>query len=116
MPEPSNIQFRARRREIGLVQEDIAFLLGFKDPSSVSRFERLAREPDIHTAFACEYILGAPARSLFEPLFNDAKRVVSARALARLDALREFAHDARHAARLTYLVSLAAQPPTLFDV
>ncbi|MEQ1709093.1 MAG: helix-turn-helix transcriptional regulator [Terricaulis sp.] len=116
MPEPSNIQFRARRRETGLVQEDIAFLLGFKDPSSVSRFERLTREPDIRTAFACEYILGASARSLFEPLFNEVKRVVSARSLARLDALKALAHDARHAARLTHLVKLAEQPPTLFDV
>ena len=116
MPDPSNIQFRARRRETGLAQEDIAFLLGFKDPSSVSRFERLSREPDMRTAFACEYILGAPASSLFEPLFADAKRVVSARALARLDALKQFAHDVRHAARLTHLVKLAEPPPTLFDV
>lgn len=116
MPEPSNFQFRARRRETGLVQEDIAFLLGFKDPSSVSRFERLTREPDIRTAFACEYILGGSASSLFEPVFREVKQVVSSRAREHLLSLKELAHDARHALRLTHLYKLAEQPRTLFDI
>ena len=82
----------------------------------MSRFERRSREPDIRSAFACEHILGAPARTLFEPLFLDVGRIVRARAHTRLEALKALAHDARHAARLTYLFKLAEQPPTLFDV
>ncbi|PZO50462.1 MAG: hypothetical protein DCF16_13000 [Alphaproteobacteria bacterium] len=116
MPDPSNVQFRALRRETGLVQEDIAFLLGLKGPSSVSRFERLTREPDIRSAFACEHILGAPTRTLFEPLFVEVGRMVRARAHERLNALSTLAHDIRHVARLTHLFKLAEQPPTLFDV
>ena len=116
MLDPSNVQFRALRRQSGLVQEDIAFLLGLKGPSSVSRFERLSREPDIRSALACEHILGAPVRTLFEPLFREAGTVVRKRARERLDSLRALAGDARHAARLTHLVKLAEQPPTLFDV
>ena len=116
MPDPSNVQFRVFRRESGLVQEDVAFLLGLKDPSSVSRFERLSREPDIRSAFACEHILGAPVRTLFEPLFHDVGRIVRERARDRLLALKALANDARHAARLTHLFKLAEQPPTLFDV
>lgn len=99
-----------------MVQEDIAFLLGFKDSSSVSRFERLTREPDIRTAFACEYILDASTSQLFAPLFNEVKGVVAARARERLDALAMFANDVRHAARLTHLSKLVERPPTLFDV
>lgn len=116
MLDPSNVQFRALRRQSGLVQEDIAFLLGLKGPSSVSRFERLSREPDIRSAFACEHILGAPARTLFEPLFREIGDIVQKRARERLDALKAFSNDPRHAARLTHLVKLAEQPPTLFDV
>ena len=116
MPDPSNVQFRVLRRQSGLVQEDIAFLLGLKGPSSVSRFERLAREPDIRTAFACEHVLGAPVRALFEPLFREIGNVVRERARERLEALKTLASDPRHAARLTHLVKLAEHPPTLFDV
>ncbi len=116
MPDPSNVQFRVLRRETGLVQEDIAYLLGLKGPSSVSRFERLSREPDIRSALACEHILGAPVRTLFEPIFREIGTVVRDRARERLDALKALAHDARHAQRLTHLFKLAEQPPTLFDV
>ncbi len=104
------------RRETGLVQEDIAHLLGLKTSSSVSRFERLVREPDIRSAFACEYILGAPASTLFAPIFADVSRTVSSRARERLDALAAFGNDLRHAARLTHLSKLVEKPRTLFDV
>lgn len=116
MPDLSNVQFRALRRATGLLQEDIAHLLGFKDSSSVSRFERLLREPDIRTAFACEYILGASASALFGPVFAEVSRVVSKRARERLDALSTFSNDLRHADRLTHLSKLVERPRTLFDV
>lgn len=115
MPDLSNVQFKALRRATGLLQEDIAQLLGLKDSSSVSRFERLLREPDIRTAFACEYILGASASALFEPVFSEVARVVARRAHERLDELSQFANDLRHADRLTYLSKLVERPRTLFD-
>lgn len=116
MLDPSNVQFRALRRATGLLQEDIAHLLGLKDSSSISRFERQLRDPDIRTAFACEYILGAQASQLFEPVFSETVRIVSKRARERLDALSMFANDTRHADRLTHLSKLVERPRTLFDV
>ncbi|MEZ5972598.1 MAG: helix-turn-helix transcriptional regulator [Hyphomonadaceae bacterium] len=116
MPDLSNVQFRALRRATGLRQDDLAHLLGFKDSSSVSRFERLLREPDVRTAFACEYILGAQASALFASVFKDVARVVATRARERLDALSVFANDLRHADRLTHLSKLVERPRTLFDV
>lgn len=116
MPDPSNVQFRVLRRETGLLQEDIAHLLGLKTSSSVSRFERLVREPDIRSAFACEYILGASASTLFAPIFSEVSRTVSSRARERIDALSEFANDLRHATRLTHLSKLVERPRSLFEV
>lgn len=116
MPDPSNVQFRALRRATGLLQEDIAHLLGFRDSSSVSRFERQLRDPDIRTAFACEYILGAQASALFAPVFQEVSRIVAKRARERLDALSALSNDIRHAERLTHLSQLVERPRTLFDV
>ncbi len=98
------------------MQDDIAFLLGLKGSSSVSRFERFAREPDFRSALAFEHILGAPVQKLFAPLFADVGRGVSERARERLDALQALRSDARHAVRLTHLGRLAEPSPTLFDV
>lgn len=116
MPDPLKVQLRALRRATGLMQEDFAHLLGFKNVSSVSRIEQAEREPDIRTAFAFEYALGAPASTLFTSLFGEVVRVVSARARERLDALSRFSNDVRHADRLTHLSKLAERPRTLFDV
>ncbi|NWG53216.1 MAG: helix-turn-helix transcriptional regulator [Hydrogenophilaceae bacterium] len=116
MPDRINVQFRTLRRASGLVQEDIAFLLGFKAASTVSRFEQRSHEPDIRTALACEHILGAPVRTLFEPVYAEVGRLVQTRARQRLDSLTALVGDARHAARLAHLARLAEQPPTLFKV
>ena len=114
MTDPSNFQFRARRRECGLMQEDVAFLLGLKGPSSVSRFESLAREPDIRSALACEIILGTSVRELFAPLFALVERSVRDRARARLEMLGPLTNDKRHDARLARLADIAEPSPTLF--
>lgn len=116
MPDPSNVQFRALRRATGLLQEDIAHLLGLKDSSSVSRFERQQRDPDVRTAFACEYILGAHASSLFSNIFGEVTKVISKRARQRLNSLSMYSNDTRHADRLTHLSRLVEKPRTLFDV
>lgn len=38
------------------------------------------------------------------------------RARTRLDMLKKIAHDGNHTTRLTHLLKLVEQPPTLFDV
>lgn len=116
MPDRSNVQFRTLRRASGLIQEDIAFLLGFKAASTVSRFEQHSHEPDIRSALACEHIFGAPVRTLFEPLYAKIGLIVQARARERIEALKGLASEVRHAARLAHLARLAEQPPTLFEV
>ena len=55
---------RYRKRE-GLTQEEIAFLLGSKSSTKVSRYERFVRTPNLETALAYEVIFGVPVRELF---------------------------------------------------
>ena len=95
MPDPTPVQLRVFRRDCGLLQSDLAHLLGYEHVSSVSRLETGQREPDARTTFACEYALSAPASALFASLFSDVVRVVSTRARSRLDALSHVANDAR---------------------
>ena len=116
MPDPLNVQLRTLRRAVGLTQEDMARLLGLAVHSHVSRLERLVREPDVRTAFACEYVLGAPARAIFAPVYADVARTVSARARERLDTLAHLANDVAHSLRLSHLSRLAEPQRTLFDV
>jgi transcriptional regulator with XRE-family HTH domain len=56
---------RTYRRRIGLSQDDVAFLLGGRTGTTVSRHERLGRVPSLRTLLAYEVILGAPLRDLF---------------------------------------------------
>jgi len=106
---------RALRRSLGLTQGDIAHLLGLAMHSQVSRFENHVREPDIRTAFAYEYVLEAPASTLFAPILSEVQRFVSKRARERLATLGHVSRDA-HATRLGHLARIAEPQPTLFNL
>jgi transcriptional regulator with XRE-family HTH domain len=56
---------RSYRKESGLSQQEVAFLLGCDDGTLVSRYEKRRRLPPIETALACEEIFGVPLAELF---------------------------------------------------
>jgi transcriptional regulator with XRE-family HTH domain len=56
---------RSYRKESGLSQQEVAFLLGCEDGTVVSRYEKRRRLPPIDTALACEEIFGVPVGELF---------------------------------------------------
>lgn len=56
---------RTHRRRAGFSQGQLAWLLGCRAGSKVSRYERFTRTPSLATVFAYEIIFGAPARELF---------------------------------------------------
>lgn len=107
---------RALRRSLGLTQGDVAHLLGFATHSQVSRLEGLVRDPDIRSAFAYEFVLGAPTRLLFATIYSEVTRVVSLRAHERLSTLASLSGDTAQASRLAHLSRLAEPQPTLFGV
>ena len=56
---------RTYRKHSGLSQSDISFLIGLKDKSELSRYERRVRQPSLRTALACQEIYGTPVSELF---------------------------------------------------
>lgn len=65
---------KTHRRRAGLFQEEVAFLIGAKFDSSVSRHEGLGRRPTLETAIAYEVIFRTPVRTLFAGLFERVER------------------------------------------
>jgi len=56
---------RTYRKHSGLSQSDISFLIGLKDKSELSRYERRIRQPSLRTALACQAVFGTPVSELF---------------------------------------------------
>ena len=79
---------RTHRKRGGLTQNEMAFLLGCQSGTKISRFERLARRPNLRTALACQVIFGIPAHELFPGVFAEVEKHVSERARLLLDRLR----------------------------
>ena len=63
-----------------LTQKQVAFLLGFKSGTRVSRYERFHRLPDFRTALGLEVIFHAPARELFAGAYEEVEHEIERRA------------------------------------
>jgi hypothetical protein len=89
----------------------MAFLLGYQSGTKISRFERLARQPNLETALACQVVFGVPAHKLFPGVFAEVEKTVAQRARLLSDRLRSRrAHDQpglRH--KLAILREIAAE-------
>jgi transcriptional regulator with XRE-family HTH domain len=71
---------RMFRKQADLSQEELAFLLGWKSSSGVSRFERGRREPDLEALLAMEAVFGVPIRELYAGRFQKVEAAVKERA------------------------------------
>src|SRR5262245_12507020 len=71
---------RMHRKRAGLSQAEMAFLLGCNTGAKVSRYERFARRPNLETVFACEALLGVPARELFAGIYQKVEETIHQRA------------------------------------
>jgi transcriptional regulator with XRE-family HTH domain len=65
---------RTYRKRAGLSQDEMAFLLGCKSGTKVSRYEQFNRLPSLQTVLAYQAILKTPANELFAGLFQQAQR------------------------------------------
>ena len=68
------------RKRSGLTQEEVAFLLGCQTGAQLSRYENVAREPSLATAFACQAIYRVPAHELFPGVYTVVESQVKRRA------------------------------------
>ena len=71
---------RTHRKRGGLSQDEMAFLLGYQSGTKISRFERLARQPNLETVIACQVVFGLPAHRLFPGVFAEVEKTVTERA------------------------------------
>jgi hypothetical protein len=65
---------RTHRKRAGLTQDEVAYLLGYKSGSKVSRCEHFKRECDLETALAFEVIFATPVRELFAGLYQQVEK------------------------------------------
>jgi transcriptional regulator with XRE-family HTH domain len=80
---------RSHRKQSGLTQEEVAFLLGCEDGTLLSRYEKRRWLPPLETALACEAIFGIPVGELFAGKRQEVGRNIEKRRLelkARLQA------------------------------
>jgi transcriptional regulator with XRE-family HTH domain len=76
------------RKKGGLTQDEVAFLLGCESGTKISRFEHLARQPNLETALACQVVFGIPAHKIFPSVFAEVEETVTGRARLLSDRLR----------------------------
>jgi transcriptional regulator with XRE-family HTH domain len=72
---------RSYRKESGLSQQEVAFLLGCENGGQVSRYEKRHRLPPLETALACEEIFGAPVAELFAGMRQSVRKDMAKRRL-----------------------------------
>src|SRR5437867_3213533 len=71
---------RTYRKRGDLTQSEVAFLLGCESGTKLSRYERLVRQPNLKTAFACQAIFGIPAHEMFPGLYAEVEQTLAKRA------------------------------------
>ena len=107
---------RTSRLATGLTQSDVARLLGGVDGTTPSRYELCRRSPGLAAVLAYAAIFDADPRELFAGRYQRVAASVAKHAASLLkDLRREGAHRVRRAERISYLVELTRNRPTLDD-
>jgi transcriptional regulator with XRE-family HTH domain len=86
---PLQNYLRTHRRRTGLLQEEVAALLGASSGKKVSLHENFARRPALDAVFAYEIIFNRPARELFAGDYEEVRLAVRSRAALLAKRLRE---------------------------
>lgn len=99
---------RTHRKRMGLSQADVAYLLGVRSGTKLSRYERFRRMPSLGTAFAFAVIYDTPVDELFAGLMDDAARMTLKRARLRVRRLAARRKDPHVLRKLTALRAVIA--------
>ena len=83
-----NRYLRPQRRRWGFSQKELAFIIGNKSGTAVSRLEQGRRPPSLAAAFALHILFGADPVEIFPSLFAEIERGVLARAYDLYDQLQ----------------------------
>lgn len=67
---------RVYRKRLGLSQDEVAFLLGWRNASQPSRYEHFSRVPALRTALALSVIFQVSVRELFAGEYQKVENAV----------------------------------------
>lgn len=106
--DPLSNYLKMYRKRSGLSQPELAFLLGCRDGSKISRYERGRRSPSLDALIALQVVFHGPTEALFVGRYGQVLRELRARAkrlIRRVEAAG--AADPRTRRKLTFLVELS---------
>lgn len=79
MSRPLHNYIRTFRRRLNLTQRQLAWLVGSRSHTLISRLERGRQLPSLRVALSLEVVLGVSIRELYRGLALDMKRLVDVR-------------------------------------
>lgn len=98
---------RQHRKRLGFSEAEIAFLLGVKNGSQVSRYEYFHRVPSLRTALAYNVIFRTREPELFGGVYEDVARKVRQRAKRLLKRLQAKPANRSTERKILWLRSIA---------
>jgi DNA-binding XRE family transcriptional regulator len=103
--EPISL-FRSSRRRSSMTQDDVAFLVGLRAASQVSRHESGEREPDLRLALGYKLIFNATVHELLPHIYLDVAQQISSRARTLLNRESEIPETQRSTCKIEHLRDL----------
>src|SRR6266849_3966922 len=94
---------RLCRKRLGLSQDEVAFLLGWRDASQPSRYEHFSRIPALRTALALAVIFRVSVHELFSGEYQKVEGAVCRQAQRLKARLARANPDQRTARKLAQL-------------
>ncbi|HEX4961648.1 MAG TPA: helix-turn-helix transcriptional regulator [Thermoanaerobaculia bacterium] len=111
-PKRFDNYIRMLRKQKGLSQDELAFLLGWKSGSAVSRLEQDRRKPSLETLLAMEAIFGIPIRELYAGKFQKVESAVKERVTLFISAHEENLSVRKRLRDLLAAIYSRETPPT----
>jgi len=94
------------REKSGLSQNELALLVGLEGATSIARYEKAVRQPELRTLVAFEVVLDEPLQALFAGECEYVRGQVRARARALLESMTDKPTE-KNAQKLQTLARLA---------
>ena len=82
-----NNYIEMHRQQVGLSQDELAFLIGVEKGASVSRYELGLRFPSLEAVLALETVLSQPIQNLYAGIAENVVDSVASRARTLLESL-----------------------------
>jgi len=114
-PKPLSNYLRTHRKRAALSQDEMAFLLGSKCGSRISRYERSKQVPSLRTLLSYELLFQTPVRDLYGGTLNEVRENLRKRAKLLIAKLRATRPGLRTRQKLEALYAIASEQKTQWN-